>query len=372
VRNTFLDVDDASPGPKALQRASSTPPGYPAAQGRGPGEAPGDADWLGQAGATWRHVHHAPLTLLAPPPGAMNTTRDKMESGEAWSWANRPIAQASVPDGAAGGQQRPGLPFGGGAEAYTDAQAVAPPMAPYTGQAAPMYPAMMQVAAAGPDGGAAAMFVQPQPSRPVGWTERQQRDLPPDLSAPPLAEAPARAPGDHAQLAGIRFVADAGDASPLAPPQPQTLQRECSEKSKRFRVYWTVDARKLRGNDKQAVSPPFDLKFGEQSTTFKMMIYPKVVNDGKGGASFKKSGGRGFVQLKCEAELAGDPSHVNFRISIGTGDKQQGFRGPVSHNFSSSAVCGLPKDQDEWDFNSARDDASSTFVVCLEIVPYLR
>jgi len=351
VRNTFLDVDDASPGPKALQRASSTPPGYPAAQGRGPGEAPGDADWLGQAGATWRHVHHAPLTLLAPPPGAMNTTRDKMESGEAWSWANGPIAQASVPDGAAGGQQRPGLPFGGGAEAYTDAQAVAPPMAPYTGQAAPMYPAMMQVAAAGPDGGAAAMFVQPQPSRPVGWTERQQRDLPPDLSAPPLAEAPARAPGDHAQLAGIRFVADAGDASP------------------RFRVYWTVDATKLQKTDKQAVSPSFDLKFGEQTATFRMMIHPKVVNGGKGGASFKKSRGRGIVELKCAAKVAND--HCFGRISIGTGDNQQGFRGPVSLDFVNSVVRGLPKDQDEWDFNSARDDASSTFVVCLEIVPYL-
>ncbi|CAE8669697.1 unnamed protein product [Polarella glacialis] len=66
-------------------------------------------------------------------------------------------------------------------------------------------------------------------------------------------------------------------APPLA-PQPQTLTRAFSVKSGFFRVHWTVDARKLRGNDKQAVSPPFELSFGSQfpNVTFKMMIYPKV------------------------------------------------------------------------------------------------
>lgn len=99
------------------------------------------------------------------------------------------------------------------------------------------------------------------------------------------------------------------------------------------------------------------------------MIYPKAVSDSKGGASFKKSRGHGFVQLKCEAELAEAIANVRFRISIGSGDKLQPPRGPVSHNFSSSAVCGLPKDQEEWDFSSVVDPDSATFVVCLEIVP---
>merc|ERR1719217_1037191 len=46
-----------------------------------------------------------------------------------------------------------------------------------------------------------------------------------------------------------------------------------------YRVHWTVDARKLRSNDKQAVSPPFELSFGPHfpSVIFKMMAYPKVM-----------------------------------------------------------------------------------------------
>jgi len=162
----------------------------------------------------------------------------------------------------------------------------------------------------------------------------------------------------------------ASEAPPPA-PQPQTLTRAFSVNSGFCRVHWTVDARKLRGNDKQAVSPPFELSFGPHfpQITFKMMIYPKATNDSKGGASFKKARGRGYVQLKCEAELSEAIANVSFRISIGSGENVQAPRGPVLHNFSSSAVCGLPKEQEEWDFAAVIDQDSMTFVVCLEIVP---
>lgn len=157
----------------------------------------------------------------------------------------------------------------------------------------------------------------------------------------------------------------------MSAAQPQTLTRAYSTNSGYFRVHWTVDARKLRGNDKQAVSPPFDLYFGHDcpQVTFKMMIYPKIVNDAKGGASFKKARGRGFVQLKCEAEMREDFANVSFRISIGSGPNMQEPRGPVQHNFSGSAVGGLPREQEEWDFSNVVEQDSQTFVVCLEIMP---
>merc|ERR1740117_2599288 len=94
---------------------------------------------------------------------------------------------------------------------------------------------------------------------------------------------------------------------------------------------------------------------------FKMMLYPKVVSDTKGGASFKKARGCGFVQLKCEAELSEAVAHVTWRVTI-DGEK----RGPVPHNFALSAVSRLPKEQEEWDFNKAVQADSQTFVVCLE------
>lgn len=181
--------------------------------------------------------------------------------------------------------------------------------------------------------------------------------------APPVAQVP--------QASSSLSVTRAAEAPGVPTPQPQALHRAFSVNNQVYRIHWTVDARKLRGNDKQAVSPPFELSFGNQfpNVTFKMMIYPKQINDGKGGASFKKARGRGFVQLKCEAELTEALAPVNFRITIGSADKAQTSRGPVLHNFSQSAVSGLPKDIEEWDFNTVVDQESMTFVVCLEIVP---
>jgi len=156
-----------------------------------------------------------------------------------------------------------------------------------------------------------------------------------------------------------------------APPQPQTLTRTFSNASCTHRIHWHVDARKLKGNDKQAVSPAFELNFGPDfpNVTFKMMIYPKVVSDTKGGASYMKAKGKGFVQLKCEAELSEAVATVAFRIGCGQGALTQPMRGAIRHNFSHSAVCGLPKEQEEWDFTTVVSPDSQTFLVTLEIVP---
>eukprot|EP00439_Symbiodinium_sp_Y106_P039964 s5391_g4.t2 len=52
----------------------------------------------------------------------------------------------------------------------------------------------------------------------------------------------------------------------------QVLQRAFSVSSNVYRIRWTVDARKLRSTDKEAVSPPFDLTFaGGQPVPFKTL-----------------------------------------------------------------------------------------------------
>lgn len=151
--------------------------------------------------------------------------------------------------------------------------------------------------------------------------------------------------------------------------QPSTVAREVSKGSGVLRIRWTVDAHKLDKKDKQAVSPPFNLSFGERDSDvpFKLIIYPKNVSEAKGGASFRKAKGKGFVQLKCEADLALAAQDIKFSLSVGHEGKMEKRRGPVSHNFSQSAVCGLPKGEDEWDFNACKDEHSKTFVICLEV-----
>lgn len=154
-------------------------------------------------------------------------------------------------------------------------------------------------------------------------------------------------------------------ASDCEPPGPQTLTRAFSVCSGAFRINWTVSAFKLQSGDKNAVSPPFELSFGGpySSTKFKLMLFPTVSTEGKGGSSFRKSKGKGFIQLKCEADLQDTAGTLKFRLFVGT----QPPRGPVTHDFSHSAVKGLSKDIETWDLE--KSVTNGYFVVGAEIIP---
>lgn len=149
-----------------------------------------------------------------------------------------------------------------------------------------------------------------------------------------------------------------------------------------IRVYWTVDARKLRASDKVAVSPPFQVRWAPGD--FRMMLLPKAVDDRKGGASFRRAKGRGLVQVKCEENLD-DPrdSKLSLRLSVWGGGISSTIepesavvdgrlserpRGPIEHDFAERGIFALPKDQEEWDFGKIVN-TSQCFTVCLEVLP---
>lgn len=155
------------------------------------------------------------------------------------------------------------------------------------------------------------------------------------------------------------------------PVRPQMLHPIFDPETACMRFEWVVSSRKLSSTDTHAhVSPAFDLSLGDEGpvASFKLMISPLVVNAQKGGASFKKAGGRGYVDLACQNELPQSVPPVRFRIGIGTGERKRDPRGPVTHNFAEKAVSGLPKKDGLWDFNLAVDKGTHTFVVCLEIL----
>mmetsp|Transcript_30563 Transcript_30563/g.65858 ORF Transcript_30563/g.65858 Transcript_30563/m.65858 type:complete len:405 (+) Transcript_30563:113-1327(+) len=159
----------------------------------------------------------------------------------------------------------------------------------------------------------------------------------------------------------------------LPSPQPQSIiQHQLA--NGHLQIYWIVDARKLKGNDKGAVSPSFHIFFdGEHPhVPFKMMLYPKVVNEAKGGSSFKRAHGRGCIQLKCENPLPEHIDRVSFRIAVGSRlgaplEEWQETRGPAAHRFSECAVCGLAKEEEEWDFSTVVHADSQSFVISLEM-----
>lgn len=147
-------------------------------------------------------------------------------------------------------------------------------------------------------------------------------------------------------------------------PQPHTIRHSLNMETGMHQVFWHVDALKLKGQERQTVSPSFELPY-EGQVSFRLVLIPKPNPDGKGGASLKKSGGVGSVHLKCEAARG----LVNFFVSISSGraDFKRDPRGPVQHNFAELSTCGLPKGQEMWDFTKAVDKETQTFAVCLEI-----
>jgi len=160
------------------------------------------------------------------------------------------------------------------------------------------------------------------------------------------------------------------------PFQPQSLTQLKDRRTGSSFVYWTVDAKKLRSNDRLTVSPLFKLCDGHADAPplpFKMTVTPKVVSDGKGGASFRKAKGKSIIQLKCEAPREDMESYpIRFYLSAWSGREEDPRtlpeRGPVTCNFAQSGICGLPKDCEIWDFPEAVDQASQTFVICLEVL----
>lgn len=158
------------------------------------------------------------------------------------------------------------------------------------------------------------------------------------------------------------------------PFQPQTISHWRSRITGAARIVWTVDANKLKGNDRLTVSPLFKLSDGHPNAPplpFKMIISPQVASDGK--SSFRKAHGKAVIQLKCEAPRTDLESYpISFFLSIGTGRDEPHQRlqprGPVTCNFAQSGICGLPKDSEVWDMLGIVEEKSRTFIVCLEVV----
>lgn len=159
--------------------------------------------------------------------------------------------------------------------------------------------------------------------------------------------------------------------------KPQTVQfvrkhyrRRDGKNEHRNQYHWTVDGRKLRSSDREAVSPQFTVK-DCYDLEFKLVLKPKVVEYVKGGSSFRNSRGKGYIELRCVSEnsaLMLCEATLSFKLSISSAKRTEKFRGSVFHNFRERATCGLVESQDEWEFGKIVDD-TGTFIVILECDP---
>lgn len=145
------------------------------------------------------------------------------------------------------------------------------------------------------------------------------------------------------------------------PLAPQTVSKSLADGFER--VSWAVPADTLSSRDRSAVSPAFELSLAGRPLKFRLMLFPKESHQGCGGSSFKKAKGRGYIELKCETEeRESEACPLTFRLFVGS----QAPRGPVVHDFSHSAVKGLPKDSETWDLQKSIVGRSA--IVGVEVV----
>jgi len=185
-----------------------------------------------------------------------------------------------------------------------------------------------------------------------------------DLASDALEVGYARLHWDHANetFGSLHKDAVCIARQPLQTTQPIVIS--CTKDQDVTRVEWIVDARKIRGTDKVIVSPPFEIP-SMLSAVFKMMITPKFAMEGKGGASFKKSKGKGTVQLKCESHLDDDGT-LFFQIQTGCDESIVSSVCVEEWNFADAPLYNC---QEDWDFVESLDVAKRSFSVILEVWP---
>eukprot|EP00929_Paragymnodinium_shiwhaense_P037220 TRINITY_DN19870_c0_g1_i1.p1 TRINITY_DN19870_c0_g1~~TRINITY_DN19870_c0_g1_i1.p1 ORF type:complete len:595 (+),score=135.17 TRINITY_DN19870_c0_g1_i1:69-1853(+) len=202
------------------------------------------------------------------------------------------------------------------------------------------------------------------PTLPPGISGSMPFAPPPTYYAPPPVEE-AELPPPPAGEADVEEL-----SSEAAPTMPNSVSVETTDSGK-VRVFWALASSKLDSLDKQAVSPSFELDLAgdEGKQPFKLIVHPTPKNDGRRGAGFRKSKGKGWIELKCEAPRKSGSQGIVFRFAVGRDEVRQPTRGVVFHDFAEmGSVCGLPKGQDQWDFRAAVDD-HRTFLIILEVMP---
>eukprot|EP00449_Zooxanthella_nutricula_P010260 CAMPEP_0198520282 /NCGR_PEP_ID=MMETSP1462-20131121/20230_1 /TAXON_ID=1333877 /ORGANISM="Brandtodinium nutriculum, Strain RCC3387" /LENGTH=286 /DNA_ID=CAMNT_0044249907 /DNA_START=87 /DNA_END=947 /DNA_ORIENTATION=- len=139
------------------------------------------------------------------------------------------------------------------------------------------------------------------------------------------------------------------------------------------RLLWTVEEKRISGQDKMFVSPSFHLalsNFGK--LPFKLILHaavPQAVQKkGKGSQGFKSAEGWVRVELKFCDDLQ-DRADIGVSIAVGLGDLAQPVRGPVRHNLAQQSMCGLPKGQDMWHLPRSVDPVTRRVHVVVMVEP---
>lgn len=213
--------------------------------------------------------------------------------------------------------------------------------------------------------------------RDIGAAKHLQAGLPvipatvPEHGSHPLPPGPVRRQGEPlpATQACLEVAEQPAD---LANLKVGMLHALVDPKQGVQRWWWFVAANKLQSSCRTVVSPNLTIYLGPACprASFKLMLQAAVSSDRKGGASFSKAAGRGYVELKCEEQLEGGAcSALQLQVSIGhAGLAHSSWKRGRSmvHDFSQHNICALVSEQKPLCFQSVVDWGAEGFLVHVE------
>eukprot|EP00435_Cladocopium_sp_Y103_P042868 s429_g11.t5 len=145
----------------------------------------------------------------------------------------------------------------------------------------------------------------------------------------------------------------------------ETVPLVATSKGGKELIRWRVDGRKLETQEKQILSPEFELKLPGLGTSaaFRLMILAKETR-GKGGRGFLKAKGAGRLFIKCaDSSLPEGVAPMAFRVMVGPGRE----RDLPLHQFSQHSCCPLQENKASWDLLSMLDATSKRLEVSVQV-----
>eukprot|EP00933_Yihiella_yeosuensis_P017536 TRINITY_DN1461_c0_g1_i1.p1 TRINITY_DN1461_c0_g1~~TRINITY_DN1461_c0_g1_i1.p1 ORF type:complete len:510 (-),score=99.66 TRINITY_DN1461_c0_g1_i1:257-1786(-) len=153
----------------------------------------------------------------------------------------------------------------------------------------------------------------------------------------------------------------------LPPLQPGAIFHEVLAVGNKECIRWSVDARKLDSHGTKILSPEFSIRPSPQDRyPFRLMILATETH-GRGGASFRKAGGRARIAVKCESPMPRGASNISISMAVGSGYSARLNCGPVEHNFADWCCCYMQKEDEDWDLKVAIDRETRRLEVLLEV-----
>jgi len=152
----------------------------------------------------------------------------------------------------------------------------------------------------------------------------------------------------------------------LQQEQPQAAVTLSASHGRPGSMYWTVSGQRIRSQETKVASPVFFIQLpGEAPYPFQLVLYAEARSPKYGSAGFRRSRGRGRIELRSTSELPRGAGRLALSLGVGDGQLREPLRQAVPHDFSEQRCWGLRR----MDFASAVDPRTGLLAVHLSVEP---